>query len=215
MSYIYCITNHVNGKKYIGKTTSSVSKRWKEHCRDYKKERCKDRPLYRAMNKYGIDSFSIEMLEECSSKESSGRETYWINEFKTYGNGYNATTGGDGSIIWNYDEIRELYAAGHSMKDTAKIVGCHPDTVSKVVKDIKRSHNNSKSRCGSCKPPVKIEQYNEDILVQVFDSVADAAHWCVDNGYAKTYNGGVRSHISNAAKHKTKTAYGYRWEYAQ
>ena len=45
--------------------------------------------------------------------------------------------------------------------------------------------------------------------------VADAAHWCVDNGYAKTYNGGVRSHISNAAKHKTKTAYGYRWEYAQ
>lgn len=110
MSYIYCITNHVNGKKYIGKTTSSVSKRWKEHCRDYKKERCKDRPLYRAMNKYGIDSFSIEMLEECSSKESSGRETYWINEFKTYGNGYNATTGGDGSIIWNYDEIRELSA---------------------------------------------------------------------------------------------------------
>lgn len=62
------------------------------------------------MNKYGIDSFSIEMLEECSSKESSGRETYWINEFKTYGNGYNATTGGDGSIIWNYDEIRELSA---------------------------------------------------------------------------------------------------------
>ena len=60
-----------------------------------------------------------------------------------------------------------------------------------------------------------IEQYNEDILVQVFNSVADAAHWCVDNGYAKTYNGGVRSHISNAAKHKTKTAYGYRWEYAQ
>lgn len=182
MSYIYCITNHVNGKKYIGKTTSSVSKRWKEHCRDYKKERCKDRPLYRAMNKYGIDSFSIEMLEECSSKESSGRETYWINEFKTYGN---ATTGGDGSIIWNYDEIRELYAARHSMKETAKIVGCHPDTVSKVVKDIKRSHSNSES------------------------------HWCVDNGYAKTYNGGVRSHISNAAKHKTKTAYGYRWEYAQ
>lgn len=87
--------------------------------------------------------------------------------------------------------------------------------MSKVVKDIKRSHNNSKSRCGSCKPPVKIEQYNEDMLVQVFDSVADAAHWCVDNGYAKTYNGGVRSHISNAAKHKTKTAYGYRWEYAQ
>ena len=111
-------------------------------------------------------------------------------------NGWYGCSGGDGSIIWNYDEIRELYAARHSMKETAKIVGCHPDTVSKVVKDIKRSHSNSESHCGSCKPPVKIEQYNEDILVQVFNSVADAAHWCVDNGYAKT-------------------AYGYRWEYAQ
>lgn len=39
--------------------------------------------------------------------------------------------------------------------------------------------------------------------------------YSLQHGYAKTYNGGVRSHISNAAKHKTKTAYGYRWEYAQ
>lgn len=30
-----------------------------------------------------------------------------------------------------------------------------------------------------------------------------------------SFKAGVRSHISNAAKHKTKTAYGYRWEYAQ
>lgn len=47
MAFIYKITNDVNGKVYIGKTLFSVEKRWKEHFKDSKKERCKNRPLYR------------------------------------------------------------------------------------------------------------------------------------------------------------------------
>lgn len=38
MAYIYCITNLINGKQYVGKTTQSVNKRFKEHCSDCKKE---------------------------------------------------------------------------------------------------------------------------------------------------------------------------------
>lgn len=38
MSYIYKITNMINGKSYIGKTNLSIEKRFKEHCRDSKKE---------------------------------------------------------------------------------------------------------------------------------------------------------------------------------
>lgn len=34
MAYIYCITNLINGKQYVGKTTYSITKRFKEHCQD-------------------------------------------------------------------------------------------------------------------------------------------------------------------------------------
>lgn len=76
MSYIYVITNEINGKQYVGKTNDSVEKRFKEHINDSKKERCEKRPLYNAMNKYGAENFSISVLEECSAEESANREIY-------------------------------------------------------------------------------------------------------------------------------------------
>ena len=81
ISYIYKITNSINNKVYIGNTNYSIKKRWSEHVRDSRKERCKHRPLYYAINKYGIENFKIEKLEyvEDDSKLSD-REIYWIKE---------------------------------------------------------------------------------------------------------------------------------------
>ena len=102
MGYIYCITNLLNSKRYVGKTLQSIQERFKEHCRDSYKERCERRPLYDAMNKYGVENFIVEELEVVEDDTLlDEKEIYWIQELQTYGsNGYNATKGGDGKVLY-------------------------------------------------------------------------------------------------------------------
>jgi group I intron endonuclease len=90
---IYLITNTANDKKYVGQTRQQLNKRWLGHITESRTY--SDRPLYRAMNKYGLDNFKIRILEECSVDKLNEREVYWIDFLESYHNGYNATTGGD------------------------------------------------------------------------------------------------------------------------
>ena len=215
MGYIYCITNLINEKKYVGKTTYSVTKRFQEHCRDSKKERCERRPLYDAMNKYGIENFVVKELIECPNDELDSYEKIYIKKLQTYGhNGYNATKGGDGSILFDYDKIIETYALGGTMTECAAKMHCSVDTVKKVltINNIPIRHN----RRGCCSDPKKVEQYSlEGVFIKEWESITLAAHWLVDNGYAKTYNSGVKQKIRLCMRGKNKTAYKFIWKFPQ
>lgn len=112
MAYIYKITNDINNKIYIGKTLFSIEKRWKEHCSEYSQQRVENRPLYRAMNKYGIKHFYIEPIEECSNDAVNEREKYWIEYYGSFKYGYNATKGGDGKPYCDYDLVFALWNEG-------------------------------------------------------------------------------------------------------
>jgi group I intron endonuclease len=87
-SSIYQITNVVNSKFYIGKTSKTVQERFRQHCYNHQNQ---DTHLYRAMRKYGVDKFIIEILEETESPNE--REIYWIQTTQPH---YNMTRGGDG-----------------------------------------------------------------------------------------------------------------------
>jgi hypothetical protein len=78
------------------------------------------------------------------------------------------------------------------MVEVASIVHCCVDTVSKVVHLYNLPIN--KIIAGNCQQPKIVIQLNKETEeeLQTFNSVADASHWLVNNGYAKTYNGGVR-----------------------
>lgn len=107
MGFIYKITNNINGKCYIGKTERNIQIRWKEHLKNRKA--LTHLPLYKAFNKYGIENFTIEEIEQCSNEELDNREIYWINFFNSYKarKGYNCTSGGEGGIK-TYEEDIDL-----------------------------------------------------------------------------------------------------------
>ena len=138
MGFIYTITNNLNGKVYVGKTEhSDPIERWREHIADYTKDRCKDRALYRAFNKYGVENFSFNVIDQSNdSIQLSKLEEKYIESFNSYHAGYNMTFGGDGKTYIDSDKLMYVYTHTLSVSKTSNILGCHPATVSDKVKHL-------------------------------------------------------------------------------
>lgn len=177
MTKIYKITNLINGKSYVGKTSFSIEKRFQEHCQDALRNDREHRPLYSAFNKYGVQNFNIELIEECEDDVSSLREQYWIGFYQTYSNGYNATLGGEGKIKYNHDKIIQALKANPYPKDIAKQFGCCVD----IVRYIAKANNievRNKGQEEFLKNSVGILQFDkEGKFLNKFPSYAEAARW--------------------------------------
>ena len=219
MAYIYKIINNINQKIYIGKTSSTIEKRFKEHCNDSKKERCEKRPLYDAMNKYGIENFTVEKVEEVENDEiASQREIYWINKLRTYigfndCNGYNAPLGGDSRRISDNQIIAKKYLELKSQKETAKYFQCDVETVKKACQEnnieIISSQQIAKDAQKKC-----VKMYDlENNFIQEFETMKDAAIWVIENKLTTSNKiDGVRSSIRKACNGQYKKAFNHIWK---
>ena len=216
MGYIYCITNKINQKKYIGKTLNTVECRWKEHLKDYKRRKYEKRALYDAMNKYGVNNFECETIGEFPDNILEEMEQKFIKEYNTYHYGYNLTIGGDGKQLYEYDKIIEYYVNNDvTIVATSVKFNCSVDT----VKYILAKHNTPKRSqrdkyFGNCKIPKQIDCFDKDgNFIITFNSVSDAGKWIFEIGKCKKLISGVRGHIADCANGKQNTAYGYKWKY--
>ena len=112
---IYKITNKLNGKGYVGKTTRSLEVRFNEHSKA-------DSYIGNAIRKYGEENFLREVIEECETPEELNElEIFWIAHFNCkQPNGYNQTDGGDGATE-QFGEKNHFFGKHHTEETKAII----------------------------------------------------------------------------------------------
>jgi group I intron endonuclease len=118
---IYKIENKINGRIYIGQTRMSVSRRIAKHIEKNKY------PIQKALNKYGLESFLVSIIDESPHQETlDEKEAYWIKFYDCKApNGYNLTNGGMGVNGYkcteeNKQKFRELYTGRHHSEEAKK-----------------------------------------------------------------------------------------------
>ena len=85
---IYCITNIITNDTYIGYTSKTKEERLKKHVYNSKQGKTY---LNKAMRKYGVENFRIEVLQEDGNLNED--ESFWIKKLDPK---YNMTAGGEG-----------------------------------------------------------------------------------------------------------------------
>lgn len=143
---VYCHMNKVNGKRYIGITARKPEKRWGANGCNYKGQL-----FYSAIQKYGWDNFSHEILyKNLSKEEAESLEIELIAKFNTRDDdfGYNVAIGGmltdeftvkpvdqydfDGNFICSWNSIIEC-AKYHNIDSSVIIDMCKGYTRRSIV----------------------------------------------------------------------------------
>ena len=208
MGIVYKITNKVNKKSYIGITTRTVEIRWKEHINDSKVYT--NRPLYRAFNKYGLDSFILEVLEEVPDFLLHKKEIMCIKIFNTYKNGYNATLGGDGCTLIDHYSIYRWYK--NNKNKTIRATAKHFDVDFNTVKTALIMYKYTDDRCsitlGHDLLRIPVEQFDKKgNKLAVYKDARQASLAVIGSDQGN-------SHIRQCCIGKRKTAYGFVWKNA-
>ena len=148
---IYKITNLKNNKLYIGLTTVSLEQRWKGHITQANIGNQK--PLYRAIRKYGVENFSIESIYETDSFEELGDiERLYIQQYNTrVPNGYNLSAGGE------HNQLDGNPRARLNVKD---------------VYDIREVYSTLSICCSEC-----YERYKDRISYSAFEKIWEGRTW--------------------------------------
>ena len=204
MAYIYKIENQINHKMYIGKTNHiNPHRRWVEHQSDSRNPNRNHRALYRAINKYGIDNFTFEILEETNIPEE--REMYYIAFYNTYHCGYNETLGGDGASYLELPEqdICKYYLESHTLNETSQYFNHDIQTIRQVLYkyNIPIISGQEINKQKFSLAVAKLDKKTGEIL-EIYPSVSEAER-----------QNNCHTHIKDVCHGKRKSAGGYGWKF--
>lgn len=174
MGLIYKRTSP-SGKYYIGKTTGPENIRWTAHISEALNPNSNSHCylLNKAIQKYGKDNFTLEILEDnIPSELLAEKEMYYIEKYKAYYldppyMGYNMTRGGEGVLKYSDEEILHAWEEGLTVQKIADKLGASRPTIRHRLNELgisqeerikrgveKTSHNQS-----------EFEEYREELLI--------------------------------------------------
>ena len=102
ISGIYKITNTITGDFYIG-SSKDIKRRWAHHKIPSTWNKCPNNPLYKDMQKFGIDKFVFEILAVVEENFLKEKEQQFIETLKPTYNNYRA----NGWDIERYKEYQK------------------------------------------------------------------------------------------------------------
>ena len=96
--YIYKFTHKESGRCYIGQTIQAPNRRRLEHIAD-SKHTPKTYHFHNALKKYGIDSFTFEIIAEATSLiELNLLEEKYVDQYDAINNGFNIRQAGGNKL---------------------------------------------------------------------------------------------------------------------
>ena len=163
------------------------------------------------MRKYGIENFSIELIEETSNPEE--REIFWIENKNSYHNGYNATLGGDGKRYLDYELIIKTYQDVQNIAETSRILNIDKTTITKILKQnnitvLSTEIVNQQKRKFIIQ---QIDKTTNEVLNQ-FATYKEAARAMLEQKHTNCNFNTGSTHISEVCRNKRKTFAGFKWK---
>lgn len=116
-SGIYEIFCALEGKSYIG-STSFLRRRFSEHKRALRKKAHHSQKLQRAWNQHGENAFVFSVIEKCNTEKLDLLEQFWIDEKRSFSDGYNAApfvTCWPIGIKWTEERKEKVRGSGNHM----------------------------------------------------------------------------------------------------
>lgn len=234
---VYIHENKINGKKYVGITSGSVNRRWKNGYGYSRKL-----PIGKAIEKYGWDNFNhkivAEGLDEVSAKEM---ERNLIESLKTQNRefGYNLTDGGDGINGYKHSDStrKKLSEAaqrqnrygernpnyGHKWSDEKRNQLSEARKKENLSQETLKKMSDAASKRMKEANPFKGKHHTEEVKRIISERQSrPVLMFDLDGNFIREYssiinaakdNGICKVAISNCCRGITKTSGGYIWKY--
>jgi len=193
---VYKITNIINGSFYIGASVDILgmySIHLNRHVRKFKDSH----NFYKEIYEYGKENFKLDILKVCDRCDLLMNEQYYYDMLHPT---YNKVRPAKNNFI--YEDVRKLANKNSNDESHVKARTDKYNTAEYVHIFRKEIHKDIMKSVG---------MYNDELLIQVFDSIRDAGRWIRENTEYSAKSS--QSKIKEVCDGKRKSAYGYNWKY--